>query len=68
MKKTRRQEGLLICPLLDEPLQEIDMAEEHFGVFEKVTCPAPHDSDVFYACRRYYTRRNSFESLSDRSR
>ena len=52
MKKMRTLEGLLLCSILDSPLQEIDMAEEHFGVFEKATRPTPLDSDVFCACRR----------------
>ena len=52
IKKMRRQEGLLLCLIPDSPLQEIDMAEEHFGVFEKATRPTPLDSDVFCACRR----------------
>ena len=43
MKKTRRQEGLLLCALIDVPLQEIAIAEVHFGVFGKVIRPAPLD-------------------------
>ena len=54
MKKMRRQEGLLLCSILDSPLQEIDIAEEpcRSWVFGKITRPAPHDSDVFYAYHR----------------
>ena len=55
MKKMRRQEGLIPFAIPDSPLQEIDIAEEHLVVFGKVTRPAPHDSDVFYACHRCYT-------------
>ena len=55
VKKMRRQEGLIPCAIPDSPLQEIDIAEEPFWVFGKVTRPAPHDSDVFYACHRCYT-------------
>ena len=49
MKKTRSQEGLLLCALIDVPLQEIAIAEVHFGDFGRVIRPAPHDSDVFHA-------------------
>ena len=64
MKKMRRREGLIPCAIPDSPLQEIDIAEEHFWVIGKVTRPAPFDSDLFCVYRRYYTEGCSFESLS----